>query len=275
MRMRRITAILSTALLALLAACDSGSESVDLLPPELSGPVDLSSFQARSFVEFSWLPVEGASSYEISFDYDDYPEENIILATQVPITVYELAEIGSIRWRVRAMREGSPGPWSETRSLVSRPTELLGSLETALTFSTSGLQVGEEVVTRSEVSLFEAIIIPVIDFNASQRDVRDVRLTNFDIEITEPAGTVMDQFAGWQVTVRNAAGEQQILALTDPAPAESSISIQVFQRPVDWLSVALDPATEIAMRATINPRSPKEATVSWRLRIDLTVLVNR
>ncbi|MBT8401040.1 MAG: hypothetical protein KJO98_11235, partial [Rhodothermia bacterium] len=104
-RIRHTIAIVTAASFALLAACDSGSESVGLLAPDLSGPVDNASFQARSFVEFSWAAVAGATSYEISFEYEDFPEEDVVVATQVPLTVHELADIGSIRWRVRAVSD--------------------------------------------------------------------------------------------------------------------------------------------------------------------------
>lgn len=269
------TAITFAAFFTLIAACDSGSETIDLAAPELSGPIDLSTFQARSFVEFSWSPVEGATSYEISFEYEDFPEEDIIVSTQVPLTVQELVEIGTIRWRVRAVSEGNAGPWSATQTVFSRPTELAGILEAVLTFSTSGLEVGETIALRSETSLFEAVLAPVVNFNASQRDIRDVVITDFHIEITEPAGTVMDQFSSWQVTARDATGEVTLLALSEPAPAEPSITTQDFQRPADWLSIALDAVTDVEMRATMNPRSPRETTVGWSLTIDFTVFVNR
>ncbi|MBT8399384.1 MAG: hypothetical protein KJO98_02810, partial [Rhodothermia bacterium] len=195
--------------------------------------------------------------------------------TQVPLTINELADIGSIRWRVRAVSDGTAGPWSETRTVFSEPTELTGAMQTVFTFSTSGLEVGEGISVKTEASFFEAVLEPVVDFNATQRDIRDILITNFAIEITEPATTVMDQFSEWQVTARNAQGEVAILALTDPAPTESALSTNVFQRPDDWLSIALDSATDIGMRATMNPRSPREATIGWGLTIEFTVSVNR
>ncbi|MDX1430394.1 MAG: hypothetical protein R3282_08905, partial [Rhodothermales bacterium] len=84
------------ALSAVLSACDSDSATVDLAAPALQGPVDGSTFQARSFVEFSWSAVEGATLYEVSFEYADFPEHNEVVTTLVPLTVYELAEIGEV-----------------------------------------------------------------------------------------------------------------------------------------------------------------------------------
>ena len=259
----------------MLAACDSDSATVDLTAPELAGPVDGSTFQARSFVEFSWSAVEGATLYEVSFEYADFPELNEVVTTIVPLTVYELADIGEVRWRVRAASEDGRGPWSGEQTVISRPTELQGSMQVDLTFSTSGLEVGEEVDLRSEISFHSELLLPAVDFGASQRDIRDILITNFTIEITEPVGTVLDQFSSWRVSVTNAGGEHFILALTDPPPAVPSLSMNVFQRPEDWLVIALDPATVLGMKALVNPRTPKEVSVSWSLTIDFSLFVNR
>ncbi len=108
-----------------IGAFEFQGEPADLAPPELElpahGVVDL-----PRLVHFSWSKVEDADSYQLQIaDSDDRPSQAFVnpvfddVTATLGIEVKDLNPLHDYDWRVRAIKDGFVGDWSEVRRLTT------------------------------------------------------------------------------------------------------------------------------------------------------------
>lgn len=94
--------------------------TVSLYPPALSSPTTGATQYVGTSVNFQWVPVSGASGYDLRFD------DGLSYVATIDIGNFEhylysmgTGGLGAHTWQVRAKFNGITGPWSEVRTYTN------------------------------------------------------------------------------------------------------------------------------------------------------------
>ncbi len=92
--------------------------TVALDVPALSSPANGSTSYVGSVINFSWTPVNGATSYDVEFDAG-LGYVSLTNVTKLSLTwLTDASKAGPHTWHVRANSGSTPGPWSGSRTFT-------------------------------------------------------------------------------------------------------------------------------------------------------------
>jgi hypothetical protein len=195
---------------AVFAGC--GKENEDAL--SLTAPTGLATVTdaANNSATFSWQPVDGADSYELSIEGG-----NAYTALEASMTIPGFDYDTDYTWKVRAKQKSAYSDWSETATFrIDEPLPFRqkfigswGANDAQITFRAKDYQESYDgLLSRSHTA--RPVTIVVAKDNSSADHVRIVSVSGMDAHIT--GGTTQSDFsidsqlAGVQLTLYELAG---------------------------------------------------------------------